>query len=175
MSASPIPSPPLPELPPGFAEGGASHADLDAIRQIEAEGFPAPWRRDYFEQELTQAQRFNRVIRQLPPPDSGKRGPGDTIAYLFCAYLLDEMHVNKIAVRRDFEGQGFACHLMLRAFDFARTHGVALMTLEVRSTNDRAIRFYERLGFDRIYVRKAYYSDGEEATVMHKTFEDSAG
>jgi ribosomal-protein-alanine N-acetyltransferase len=39
------------------------------------------------------------------------------------------------------------------------------LTLEVRTTNESAIRLYERFGFQPIGVRRNYYGDGD-AIVM---------
>ena len=43
-------------------------------------------------------------------------------------------------------------------------------TLDVRKSNLRAINVYNKLGFKEIYVRKAYYNDGEDDIVMKKEF-----
>jgi ribosomal protein S18 acetylase RimI-like enzyme len=40
--------------------------------------------------------------------------------------------------------------------------------LEVRSSNSAAISLYHRYGFHKLYLRPAYYSDGEDAIVMKK-------
>lgn len=156
-------------LPADIVEVEAERRDLDAIVAIEGTEFPVPWRRDYFAQELTQPQRYNRVLRRTIGAGSPFGSREETVGYLFCSYLLDEMHVNKIATRRDLWSLGLGRCLMARAIDFAREHGVALMTLEVRLSNRRAIEFYERHDFSPIYVRKEYYQDGEDALVMHCT------
>jgi ribosomal-protein-alanine N-acetyltransferase len=42
--------------------------------------------------------------------------------------------------------------------------------LEVRINNKQAIKLYERLGFERVGLRKGYYSDtGEDAILMTST------
>jgi [ribosomal protein S18]-alanine N-acetyltransferase len=152
-------------LPAGYTFAAAGAVDLDAIAAIEEAEFPVPWRRDYFAQEIREPQRWNRALRRMD-----EWGGIETVGYFFSAYLLDEMHVNKIATSRELWGQGLARWMMARSFDFAHSRGIRLMTLEVRVGNVRAIRFYDAHGFDRVYTRKAYYQDGEDALVMHKTF-----
>jgi [ribosomal protein S18]-alanine N-acetyltransferase len=45
--------------------------------------------------------------------------------------------------------------------------GARWITLEVRDTNDHAIRLYERFGFKAIGRRRGYYTDnGEDAVIM---------
>ena len=81
-------------------------------------------------------------------------------------WIFDEMHVNKIAVAADERRQGVADQLMARCFEFARTHGVKTISLEVRKSNRGAQEFYRHLDFASSYVRPRYYPDGESAVVM---------
>jgi len=46
-------------------------------------------------------------------------------------------------------------------------HAESVM-LEVRVSNAAAIRLYEKLGYERIHVRKKYYQDGEDALIYTK-------
>ena len=156
---------PPPVLPDGVVEGPALRSDLDAIAALESAEFPVPWRRDYFAQELQQPQRYNRVLRRIGGDDDGVP---EVLGYLFAAYLLDEMHINKIATRREWWGFGLARHMMERSLEFGAARGVRLVTLEVRTNNERAIDFYHRQGFDSVYIRRSYYQDGGDALVMHR-------
>ncbi len=158
-------------LPAAIIESTAERVDLDAIAQIEAAEFPVPWRRDYFAQEIVQPQRFNRVLRRKKDAVLPFVTTHETIAYLFTSYLLDEMHINKIATRRDLWSLGLGRYLLARAIEFASERDVRLLTLEVRVSNRRAVDFYDRHGFASVYVRREYYQDGEDALVMHKTLE----
>jgi [ribosomal protein S18]-alanine N-acetyltransferase len=139
--------------------GHATRGDLDAIARIEQSSFPAPWRKEFFESELGADWRFNLVAR---------RG-GTVVGYLFAMWLLDEMHVNKIAVLESERRQGIADALMERCFEFAREHGVQTIALEVRQSNIGAQDFYRHLDFVQTYVRPRYYPDGENAVVMTRT------
>lgn len=50
----------------------------------------------------------------------------------------------------------------------SRDLDVEKMILEVRSSNETAISFYEKNGFKRVRPIKGYYSDGEDALAMEK-------
>ncbi len=134
----------------------ASAADLDAVHHLETLCFPAPWRREFFESELTATGRFNLVAR---------RG-GRLVGYLFAMWFLDEMHVNKIAVDESERRRGIALRLMEDCMEFAVTHGIRTITLEVRESNEGAQAFYGHLDFEPLYVRPRYYPDGEGAVIM---------
>ena len=134
----------------------ATHNDLDAIHRIEKESFPSPWRREFFESELTAPGRFALVATR----------EGKVIGYVFAMWIFDEMHINKIAVTGDERRKGIANALMDRCFDFAREHGVEMISLEVRESNKTAQAFYKTLQFESSYVRPRYYPDNETAVVM---------
>ncbi|HEV7242405.1 MAG TPA: ribosomal protein S18-alanine N-acetyltransferase [Thermoanaerobaculia bacterium] len=134
----------------------AKRADVDAIHRIEEASFPAPWRREFFLSELTAEGRFNLVA---------KRG-GVVVGYLFAMWILDEMHVNKIAVEATARRRGVADALMARCFEFARENAIETISLEVRKSNLGAQEFYRHLDFESTYIRPRYYPDGEAAVVM---------
>jgi [ribosomal protein S18]-alanine N-acetyltransferase len=134
----------------------AVHNDLDAIHGIECESFPSPWRREFFESELTAPGRFSLVATR----------EGDVIGYVFAMWIFDEMHINKIAVTGTERRKGIAQSLMDRCFDFARDHAVEMISLEVRESNRTAQAFYRQLEFEASYIRPRYYPDNESAVVM---------
>ncbi|MGZ5475130.1 MAG: ribosomal protein S18-alanine N-acetyltransferase [Thermoanaerobaculia bacterium] len=134
----------------------AGHGDLEAIHAIERASFPAPWRREFFEGELSTPGRFTLVATR----------DDMVIGYMFAMWFFDEMHVNKIAVIDDERRKGIAQALMDKCFDFAREHDVELISLEVRESNHGAQAFYRRLEFKAQYVRPRYYPDHETAVVM---------
>jgi ribosomal-protein-alanine N-acetyltransferase len=134
----------------------ASYYDIDAVHRLETLCFPAPWRREFFESEMAASGRFNLVARL----------GGDVIGYLFAMWFFDEMHVNKIAVASSVRRRGVALRLMAQCMDFAATHGIRSISLEVRQSNEGAQEFYRHLDFEPLYVRPRYYPDGETAVVM---------
>lgn len=134
----------------------AKRADIPSIHSIEEDSFPVPWRREFFESELNAEGRMNIVAR---------RGP-TVVGYLFSMYILDEMHVNKIAVVATERRQGIADALMAHCLAFARDHAIRTLVLEVRQSNSSAQAFYRHLDFQSSYVRPRYYPDGEAAVVM---------
>jgi [ribosomal protein S18]-alanine N-acetyltransferase len=59
--------------------------------------------------------------------------------------------------------------LFAELFELTAEDGGRGYTLEVRVSNDEAIRLYERLGFRSRGVRRGYYTDNrEDALVMWK-------
>ncbi len=137
----------------------ATDAELDAITALEAASFPSPWKREFFRNELRAPGRYNRVVM-----DEREH----LVGYLFSMYVLDEMHINKIAVDHRLRRTGVATAIMEDCFRFARSHELRMISLEVRESNTGARRFYEALSFHTAYRRPNYYPDNETALVMSR-------
>jgi ribosomal-protein-alanine N-acetyltransferase len=81
--------------------------------------------------------------------------------------MYDEAHVTTIGVRRDLQHRGYGRIIFAGLVQAAYAMGAKWITLEVRTTNDYAMRMYETFGFKVIGRRKGYYTDnGEDAIVM---------
>ncbi len=136
---------------------------LNEIARIERENFPCPWKREYFENELFLPQRFNKVIVL-----KGEEKREKVIAYIFSHYMQDELHIAKIATDKRYQRRGFSKLLMEDCISFCRRKKISEITLEVRVSNLPAIKFYEKFNFEKVYIRKRYYPDGEDAFFMLK-------
>jgi len=136
-------------------------ADLDAIVGIEQASFSNPWTRDMYVRELQNPDvSFLYVLRA---PDAG--------IVAFCSFwlVLDEVHINNLAVRGDFRGQGLGTRLLEHVLRAGASRGAGRATLEVRRSNAPARRLYERLGFEVAATRQNYYvSPPEDALILWK-------
>ena len=66
-----------------------------------------------------------------------------------------------VTVLKDYWGGGIGSELMVRLLEFAKSVGISVISLEVRSDNGRAIALYEKFGFEKIGVYKRYFKIGE--------------
>ncbi|HEU97571.1 MAG: ribosomal protein S18-alanine N-acetyltransferase [Fervidicoccaceae archaeon] len=81
--------------------------------------------------------------------------------------IVKKGHVVSIAVLEGYRRMGIGEELMRRGMASMRDeYGAKEVYLEVRVSNEPAIRLYEKLGFKKIKVIEGYYSDGENAYVM---------
>lgn len=138
----------------------AAPGDLDDIARIEHESFRIPWKREFFETELSEPYRFARVL--AGDAESVPRIAG----YLFAVSLYEEFHVNKIATDPRVRHRGFGRLLLEDAIARARSIAADSITLEVRVSNAPAREFYRSYGFREAFRRKAYYQDGEDAFAL---------
>ncbi|MDA8126427.1 MAG: ribosomal protein S18-alanine N-acetyltransferase [Deltaproteobacteria bacterium] len=146
--------------------GTCREADIPEIMEIERNSFPSPWSEELFRKELTMP--LSTVLVAKRTVERGEAVAG----YIVYWTIADEMHLQDIAVRSDLRRNGIAARLLAEAIDLARRKQVHRATLEVRSSNLSAQRFYEKFGFSVQGLRKRYYTDsGEDALIMWAEFE----
>lgn len=84
------------------------------------------------------------------------QNPAEIIGFAIYECVLDEATLLNIAVNPDFQGQGSGRHLLrktLRELDAT----IAKIFLEVRISNEAALRLYQSEGFIEIGQRRNYY------------------
>ncbi len=135
--------------------------DLDAIAAIAQASFPHPWTREMFAQELSsQPLARSYVLRTAD---------GEVAAFCTCWLVIDELHINTIAVDPARRRQGYARDLLAHVLREAKRSEARRAVLEVRASNTAAIRLYEAFGFTTESVRKGYYpSPPEDALVLSR-------
>src|SRR5258708_6862922 len=103
-----------------------------------------------------------------PPP--GFKAPDldpTIIGYGGMWRMYDEAHVTTIGVRRDLQHRGYGRIVFAGLVQAAYDMGAKWITLEVRTSNENAMKMYEGFSFKVIGRRKGYYTDnGEDAIVM---------
>jgi [ribosomal protein S18]-alanine N-acetyltransferase len=135
--------------------------DLNTIEEIERSSYPTPWSRSMFAGELAKP---SSICLGAIEADRDR-----LIGYLIISRYVDAWHVMNIAIADDFRRRGIATQLMERLFEVTSGDGRRGYTLEVRVSNEAAIRLYEGLGFKARGVRRGYYTDNrEDALIMWK-------
>jgi ribosomal-protein-alanine N-acetyltransferase len=132
--------------------------DLTGVLEVEQESFTNPWTREMYAWELQNRSVCHIFV--VRTDDCAVAG--------FCAFWLvfDEIHINNLAVRPAYRGQGIGTALMDRVLAEARHLGARRATLEVRASNLPARRMYERLGFYVAGTRRNYYSHPVEDALI---------
>ena len=133
-------------------------SDLDGVLDVEAESFTNPWTREMYTWELQ-----NRTVCHIFVARTRECSVAG-----FCAFwlVLDEIHINNVAVRPQFRGVGIGTALLQRALHEGKQLGARRATLEVRASNEAARRLYERLGFYVAATRRNYYTKPVEDALI---------
>jgi ribosomal-protein-alanine N-acetyltransferase len=133
--------------------------DLNAIEKIERESYPTPWSRSMFAGELAKPSSIS--LGAFDPED------GELLGYLIISRYVDAWHVMNLAVAPDHRRRRIATTLLERLFELTSGEGRRGFTLEVRVSNEVAIKLYGQAGFKPRGIRRGYYTDNrEDALIM---------
>lgn len=130
--------------------------DLDQVMEIEEDLFHVPWTREGYFTFLTKENTMFLVVEEKK----------QILGYCGLLMVLDEGDVTNVAVRRDRQKEGIGNFLMESMIRLAEEQGVNTIHLEVRQSNETAIRLYERLGFARDGIRRNYYENPVEDAIL---------
>jgi len=135
--------------------------DLNAIEEIERTSYPTPWSRSMFAGELAKPSSICLGAVEAERDE--------LVGYLIISRYVDAWHVMNIAVTPEYRRRGIGRSLMERLFEVTARDARRGYTLEVRVSNEAAIRLYEELGFKTRGIRRGYYTDNrEDALIMWK-------
>ena len=141
-----------------------TYADLPQVIAIERRAFPTPWSLAMFVLELSKP---TGICLAALIEDR-------IVGYLVCSRYDTVWHLMNVAVDTRLLRRGIASALIARLFELADEPSEQY-TLEVRTSNDAAIKLYEGVGFRAAGRRRGYYHDNrEDALIMWRTVPDRA-
>jgi ribosomal-protein-alanine N-acetyltransferase len=129
-------------------------AAIDARTFVQAKDGPSP-----------EARMTEELARPWTRAWVAREG-AEVVAYLLAWHVVDELHVLNVATVPAMRRRGIGRALVDAAVAYARASQIRLLVLEVRRSNRAALLLYRQVGFAAIGVRRAYYTDGEDAVEM---------
>jgi len=142
-------------------------SDIIPVMEINLRTLPEHYS-DYF---------YESLLEELPEAFVVAEISGKIVGYIMCKMehgfsnfkklgFVKKGHVVSIAVINEHRGKGFGSALVNESIEGVKIRQCSELYLEVRCSNNDAVRLYEKLGFSIIQRLKAYYRDGEDAYVM---------
>ena len=133
-----------------------TEADLEQVCAIENETFSDPWSEADFRNSL-----FDDKNDYLVVDIEGKIAG-------YCGFwgVLEEGDIFNVAVKKEYRRQHIGEKMLKALLEKGISRGITSFTLEVRYSNEPAIRLYEALGFTRAGIRKDFYSKPKEDAVI---------
>jgi ribosomal-protein-alanine N-acetyltransferase len=145
-------------LPPGWTVTTLEESDLDGVLEVETESFTNPWTRDMFLKDLRNVSvSYGYVLR---------RPERRVVAFCTIWIVVDEMHINNLAVHPAYRGRGLGRALLVSVLRLWSGLGAPHATLEVRRSNEVAINLYTTLGFRVAGTRRDYYTEPVEDALI---------
>ena len=141
--------------------------DIIPVMEINLRTLPEHYS-DYF---------YESLLEELPEAFIVAEISGKIVGYIMCKIehgfsnfkklgFVKKGHVVSVAVIDEHRRKGYGSVLVDEAVKGVKTIQGSELYLEVRCSNNDAVRLYEKLGFSITQRLKAYYRDGEDAYVM---------
>jgi len=131
--------------------------DLDRVCEIEERCFSMPWKKQDFK-NLIEDEISEYFVILLDGQIVGAAGYTDQVG---------EGYINNVVIDEEYRGRGLAGQLMAAVLKAGEEKGIFDFTLEVRVSNEPAVRLYKGLGFESAGIRKRFYEKPvEDAYVM---------
>ena len=134
--------------------------NLQSVAEIENLCFSSPWSYNALSSELDNPLAVYFVVKLAE----------NVVGYAGMHHVLDEGYIANIAVHPGFRKKGFATALLNKLQDFAQKTVLAMLTLEVRATNQTAISIYHNFGFEKVGLRHNFYDNPREDGIIMTKF-----
>lgn len=168
---------------PAYVLREMQYEDIGQVIIIDRLSFPVPWTESIYRYEIGRNTMSSMVSLCLYEPDSAARNdkpsrwatlmgrllrkpppPHHTVVVGYGGFWFSrgEVHISTIASHPRFRGLGLGELVLAGMIRRALNMGAATLSLEVRVSNTRAIRLYEKYRFQRHGLKKNYYRDNSE-------------
>ena len=133
-------------------------SDYDALEEIHAESFIAPWSADE-QAALNDGPGVTTFVARRGSATSSRK----PIGFITVRRAADEAEILTMAVHPRQRGAGVGEKLLETALRHLYAERVVNVFLEVDPANEPALVIYRRAGFEPVGERKAYYgTEGNE-------------
>lgn len=134
---------------------------LEQVAELEKKCFVHPWSINSLKTEL---ENDNSIFLVYLCNEN-------VVGYIGMNYVLDEGYIYNVAVHENYRKKGIGSALIGELITFGKKNNFSFLTLEVRSSNEKAISLYSKFGFIKVGERKNYYKEPtENALLMTKYF-----
>lgn len=135
--------------------------NIAEVISLEKAAYGRRWSGKDYQHELGDNSLAHYYILRLSDPS-----PPTLIGHGGFWLMVDELHLNTIAIHPAWQGLGLGEWLLLHLIEQGQALGAALATLEVRPSNRTAISLYQKYNFQEVGRRFHYYNDSEDALIL---------
>ena len=137
--------------------------DLPMVMEIENLCFIKPWSEKNFLYEMYENPFANLWVIEMSNASLGLKS---VVGFVDYWQTFDSGTLCQIAIHPELQGNGIGSQLLDEVVKDAYAKKIRTMTLEVRRSNEKAIKLYKKFGFIFSHVKEGYYDDGEDALYM---------
>lgn len=137
---------------------------IDELVKLENKCFSDPWSPSMFLGDLKSEHTY--YFGAYNKKD-------ELIGYIGMWNVGDTSEITNIAVHPDYRRKGIATKLVNELETLCLDIDILYINLEVRESNCKAISLYNKLGFEKVGLRKNYYKNpAENAILMTKNLNE---
>ena len=137
-----------------------SEKDIKEIADLEKICFSEPWSEQSLKDELDNETARFFVLRD------GE----NLLGYIGANNVCNEVYITNVAVNPDTRGKGYGKNLVNHLLRQCELENALFVTLEVRESNENAIKLYEKCGFKKVGERKNFYSKPTENALIYTLY-----
>ena len=131
--------------------------------EIENLCFIKPWTEKNFLYEMYENPFANLWVIELSNASLNLKS---VVGFVDYWQTFDSGTLCQIAIHPELQGNGIGSQLLDEVVKDAYAKKIRSLTLEVRRSNEKAIKLYKKFGFVYSHVKEGYYDDGEDALYM---------
>ena len=132
--------------------------DIAKIAAIERNCFAEAWSLEMIKTESARQEFCALLIEENE----------EALGFIMGSVVFEDAEIYKVAILPQYRGKGFG-YMAVDAFtDEVKSRSATRIFLEVRPSNEAALRLYQNRGFEKTRLRKRYYADGEDCLEMKK-------
>lgn len=162
--------------------------DVPQVVAIDKMSFDLPWSTRSYNYEIsestyshmvvieqiedTQPGSWQRLMHVLRGKHAEKR---KIVGYGGLWHIVDEAHISTIASHPEWRGRGLGEILLAGMIRRALTLGAEYMVLEVRVSNTRAQKLYQKYHFEIVDTKPKYYRNNDEDAYDMRLQLDASG
>ena len=135
--------------------------DIEAVIEGETKAFGKSLGYDFLLSELEINPFSQYVVLEIDGKVHGYMGLS----------ITDNVQIINFYVDEEYQNMGFGTMMMEFVIDVCESSQASSITLEVRKSNTKALKLYQKFGLKEVLLRKGYYDNGEDAILMERKFE----
>lgn len=142
----------------------ATKEDTRQMVALDSACFAIPWSLEAFENELENGYTTYVAVCK-----------GEEVI-AFCGFwkIDNEGHITRVIVNKEYRGMSLGTKMLEFLMSEGAKLGITEYTLEMRRSNEAALKLYEKLGFKLEGIRPKYYQNNmEDALVLWKRSGDA--
>ncbi len=132
-------------------------SDLKNVLEIEVMAYKNP----YWSQNMIFEVLANKTDKRLWIYEVDN----DVVGFIIDMRHKNEISLLNIAIHKYLQGMGHGLKMLKKYIK--SLPGKCSIYLEVNKNNIKALNMYSKLNFEKVSIRKSYYTDGSDAINMH--------